>query len=218
MFDTYYYEFQDPYNIKNNRNAFNTDRFSYNCAGYALGTFSWYVPYDMDDCYELDELRDELQHCRFQIIGSDDKEKDYILRQCDNIRSEITKIYVQQMLFDFAGLRVISNFSEVDKNERIILFRVSDDGNDFHYIWSDDGKQWRHKMGSSILEDYDAEYIFDDWIAHDRFVYNGEIIIFALRMQYKGQLYAVAHIFLSMVYIIYSRSEADWKNILSRAG
>lgn len=35
---------EDCFNHKHERNIRNTDKFSYNCAGYALETFSWYIP------------------------------------------------------------------------------------------------------------------------------------------------------------------------------
>ena len=35
--------FPDLFNRNGERNAFNTDQWYYNCGGYALGTFSWYL-------------------------------------------------------------------------------------------------------------------------------------------------------------------------------
>lgn len=34
----------DPLNMLGSRNIRNTDKADYNCGGYALGTFSWYLP------------------------------------------------------------------------------------------------------------------------------------------------------------------------------
>ena len=34
----------DPLNMFGSRNIRNTDKADYNCGGYALGTFSWYLP------------------------------------------------------------------------------------------------------------------------------------------------------------------------------
>lgn len=40
-----YYEINhDPFNKRGSRNIRNTDKADYNCGGYALGTFSWYLP------------------------------------------------------------------------------------------------------------------------------------------------------------------------------
>ena len=40
----YYKVDHDPLNMLCSRNIHNTDKADYNCGGYALGTFSWYLP------------------------------------------------------------------------------------------------------------------------------------------------------------------------------
>lgn len=40
----YYKVDHDPLNKRGSRNIRNTDKTDYNCGGYALGTFSWYLP------------------------------------------------------------------------------------------------------------------------------------------------------------------------------
>lgn len=40
----YYKVDHDPLNKRGSRNIRNTDKADYNCGGYALGTFSWYLP------------------------------------------------------------------------------------------------------------------------------------------------------------------------------
>lgn len=40
----YYKINHDPLNMRGSRNIRNTDKADYNCGGYALGTFSWYLP------------------------------------------------------------------------------------------------------------------------------------------------------------------------------
>ena len=40
----YYKVDHDPLNKRGSRNIRNTDKADYNCGGYALGAFSWYVP------------------------------------------------------------------------------------------------------------------------------------------------------------------------------
>lgn len=40
----YYKINHDPFNKRGLRNIRNTDKADYNCGGYALGTFSWYLP------------------------------------------------------------------------------------------------------------------------------------------------------------------------------
>ena len=43
----------DELNIQKKRSINNTDKNSYNCAGYALGTYSWYIPYGEYDNVNL---------------------------------------------------------------------------------------------------------------------------------------------------------------------
>ena len=40
----YYKINHDPLNMLGSRNIRNTNKVDYNCGGYALGTFSWYLP------------------------------------------------------------------------------------------------------------------------------------------------------------------------------
>lgn len=40
---------QDPFNFQKIRNIKNTTKSAYNCAGYALNTFSWYCPSSGDN-------------------------------------------------------------------------------------------------------------------------------------------------------------------------
>ena len=52
---------EDFFNWRGLRNEDNTDRWDYNCAGFALGTFSWYEPEFFNDegCYLCDDLAEE---------------------------------------------------------------------------------------------------------------------------------------------------------------
>ena len=40
---------EDYFNEKQTRNEENTEKKDYNCGGYALKTFSWYLPYEYDE-------------------------------------------------------------------------------------------------------------------------------------------------------------------------
>lgn len=100
---------RDLFNNERARNIHNTDTHLYNCAGYALGTFSWYQPYDNLDVH--DSLFSDF-----------------------NTLESITQQTVSCMLKDFEGrLRIISSLKELEKNEYAIAYRVSSDG-DFHFM------------------------------------------------------------------------------------
>lgn len=76
----------------------NLDTLDYNCGGFALGTFDWFVPYDdedEDDCFGSWMLS---------------------LRQM-----------VVFMLRKFSDLRRIKNINQLKENEYAIAFRRSED-------------------------------------------------------------------------------------------
>lgn len=76
---------KDGFNLKQKRNIRNTYKDNYNCGGYALETFSWYLPIFAKD------------------RGTD---KDYwIDRNLD--------YYIQVMLAEFPTLRVINSIEEL---------------------------------------------------------------------------------------------------------
>ena len=142
----------DLFNNERARNIHNTDTYLYNCAGYALGTFSWYQPYDDDLLFALFCDSDELE--------------------------EITKLTVSHMLKDFEGkLRVISSLEELRKDEYAIAYRVSSDG-DFHFMKKARTK-WHHKRGSmsTILTESEDNVLNSIWC--DR--YDGPIVLMAMR-------------------------------------
>lgn len=148
----YSFEKRDPFNNQNRRNGFNTDRDDYNCGGFALGTYSWYIP-DPDGswfgfrCYDLDE---------------EDME-------------EVTVRAVEKMLLDFPDLRVISTLAEIQANEYGIAFRVSSDG-DFHFCKQFTGNLWYHKPGRSKIRSITEEEVLSaDWYGR----YDGKLFLFA---------------------------------------
>ena len=143
---------RDLFNNERARNIHNTDTHLYNCAGYALGTFSWYQPYDDYDLFSL-------------LCDSDELE-------------EITKLTVFYMLKDFGDkLRVISSLEELRKDEYAIAYRVSSDG-DFHFMRKA-RTRWHHKRGSTptILTESEDNVFNSIWC--DR--YDGPIVLMAMR-------------------------------------
>ena len=143
----------DPLNLTKRRNIRNTPKAAYNCAGYALGTFSWYQP-DPEDC--------DPWGWRFTR-----KEMEEVTEEC-----------TAQMLRDFSDLRVISNLSDLAPTERAIVFRVSSDG-DFHYMRLARNGQWYHKMGgASFIDRCSTKEVLDPnkkWVC----CYDGPIVLFA---------------------------------------
>ena len=143
---------RDLFNNERARNIHNTNTRFYNYAGYALGTFSWYCPYDDYDIFSL-------------LCDSDELE-------------EITKQTVSYMLKDFKGhLRLIRSVDEVQENEYAIAYRVSSDG-DFHFM-KKMANGWHHKRGGTAHIYIETEdYVLNE-IWCDR--YDGPIALMAMR-------------------------------------
>ena len=57
---TGHYRYSDPHNYGKKRNVRNSDRYNYNCAGYALSCFSWYCPFSFHE--------DNVSECAKQIL------------------------------------------------------------------------------------------------------------------------------------------------------
>lgn len=142
---------KDLFNRRNLRNAENTDDFDYNCAGFALGTFSWYCPSYSDDTWGL-----------FY-----DWSMEYM--------TKLTEECVDIMLEDFSDLRVVQDMTQVQANEYAIAFRLSSDG-DFHYVRQLYKDLWLHKPGVTSIQAMREYDVFNsDW--NER--YNGPIVLFA---------------------------------------
>lgn len=147
----------DLFNFQHKRNISNTERHLYNCAGYALGTFSWYCPNEED----------------WEYWGSLDDWDDMTMLMK-------TSETVQFMLKDFAGrLRLIGSVEEVNDNEYAIAYRLSRDG-DFHFM-KKMANGWHHKRGNTdrIYVESEDYVLREIWC--DR--YNGPIVLMAMRRE-----------------------------------
>lgn len=147
----------DLFNVQHKRNFSNTKRHLYNCAGYALGTFSWYCPNEEDNGYWgfFDDWDDATMLMK-------------------------TNETVQFMLKDFAGrLRLIDSIDEVNDDEYAIAYRISRDG-DFHFM-KKMKNGWYHKRGSTgrIYIESEDYVLKKNWC--DR--YDGPIVLMAMRRE-----------------------------------
>ena len=147
----------DLFNVQRKRNINNTKRHLYNCAGYALETFSWYCPNEEDWGY----------------WGYDEDLSDAEM---------FAKTFetVQFMLKDFKGhLRLIGSVDEVQENEYAIAYRVSSDG-DFHFM-KKMVNGWHHKRGGSAHIYIETEdYVLNEiWCNR----YDGPIVLMAMRRE-----------------------------------
>ena len=142
----------DPLNFNNTRSIRNTDKYDYNCGGYALETFTWYCP----------RAEDERVRYSFRNI-----EQAY----------ETTLHAVAHMVYEFEGkLRMIRKLKDLKENERAVAFRISSDG-DFHYV-KKAKNGWYHKRGGCPRIERMSEYnVFNtDWCGR----YDGPIVLLAI--------------------------------------
>lgn len=147
----------DLFNVQRKRNISNTERHLYNCAGYALETFSWYCPNEED----------------WEYWGSLDDWDDMTMLMK-------TSETVQFMLKDFAGrLRLIGSVEEVNDNEYAIAYRLSRDG-DFHFM-KKMANGWHHKRGNTDRIYIESEDYVLKKIWCDR--YDGPIALMAMRRE-----------------------------------
>ena len=179
-------EREDFFNANGTRNANNTDEDDYNCAGYALNTFSWYIPYK----YDVDEEEFDIE-C--MLMDEMSKEEIYEVKLAE---------YINRMLKDFSNLRVLTSPTDVKSNERLIYFRIfyellseksfeSDNGSkisideqihtDFHYRYFENGKWWE-KCGGSELREVPIEEMKGPWICGSN-IYDSRTVYLALKME-----------------------------------
>ena len=147
---------EDRFNSNRNRNINNTCKMDYNCGGYALGTFNWYLPFI-----------NESEHIPLDFETMEEAEA-------------LTDHCVKSMLLEFKSrnLRVVDNLSCLKINEYAFAFRISSDG-DFHYVRRHTNGNWFHKCGAeSTIRLMKSEEVFTtDW-CNGR--YDGPIVLFAI--------------------------------------
>ena len=147
------YGAKDPLNIFGKRNLENTDMFDYNCGGFALGTFSWYLP--------CPRHADHKNY--FGFLSAQEAEKK-------------TEKCVQFMLAEVPGLRRLrSKDDHLFDDEYMVAFRLSFDG-DFHFVRNCHGV-WEHKRGHrDAIETMDENEVFgENWCD----LYDGPIVLLA---------------------------------------
>lgn len=146
----------DPYNKFGNRNVKNTDKAEYNCGGYALDTYSWYCPYPRELGAEMCE------------------------GWCEELEAwEKTMYMVAYMVADFGGkVRVLYHKDQLERNERLVLFRTSSDG-DFHYVVKKRNGYYHKRGAYHIIEKMTEEEVFETNWCWGR--YDGPIVMLAVK-------------------------------------
>lgn len=156
------------FNLDREHNEQNMNTLDYNCAGYALGTFTWILLDAFDHGYDLsfDDGDEDIMK----------KIEDYVARMEDNCVEEIVE--------NFEGLvRPISVLSELHEDEYAVLFRVSydDEGyiDDFHFVKRHHDGHYSHKPGSAPITEFEGDPFDGAW-ANSWLDYNAPIKILAV--------------------------------------
>ena len=148
----------------------NSRKPHYNCGGFALGTYNWYLPY---------EQRDEDWAWYFEEF-----DEGYLT--AEEAVTGLTNTCVDFMLNDINGIRIIEEESEIKKNEYAIAFRIGFLDDDFHYARRSDEGVWYHKMGGTEIREC-------EFGIHDRvwdcgaYVYEGPVVLFAIRKDVSNE-------------------------------
>ena len=136
--------------MRTNSNRFKRkNKRDYNCGGYALGTYDWFVPYS---CSYLDEYLEDDVEKFWRESGHDINDYNVMAERCIN-----------EMIYYFNGkLREIKKVSDAKADERVIAFRFG--AGDFHFmIKGRKGHQWHSKMGvNNSIDTFSEEYVMSD--------------------------------------------------------
>ena len=136
--------------MRKNSNRFKRkNKRDYNCGGYALGTYDWFVPYS---CSYLDKYLEDDVEKFWRESGYDINDYNVMAERCIN-----------EMIYYFNGkLREIKKVSDAKADERVIAFRFG--AGDFHFmIKGRKGHQWHSKMGvSNSIDTFSEEYVMSD--------------------------------------------------------
>ena len=152
------------------------DSSDYNCGGFALGTFEWYVPSSYGNVWDDNLTTEQLE---VQDIRSDFYYNKLFHRDaCD----KIADYFIKSMCNDLIGIREIKFESELKSNEYLVAFKASIE--DFHYARKLSNGRWFHKMGCEEIEEIDEWQVYSDkWWSNMHCQYGGKLRLLAV--QYK---------------------------------
>ena len=170
----YHGEKDSPLNERHTRNFNNTPRRNYNCGGFALRTYSWYLP-----------VRDE-----------DEQEYVFDTTSLETTPHDRLRACVRNILADIIGSRLIHSLDELQEGEEAVAFRLQEDGlewsdnpdyewQDFHFMRRKAPNVWLEKCGGreEIRRHTDHEVFDLPWVGIDEeLVYDGEIALFAVKI------------------------------------
>ena len=143
--------------------ALHKDCYDYNCGGFALGTFNWYLPYKKYD-ENIEDIRE------------DDSLDD------DGLCDALADYYIEYMERDL-GLYEVDNIDDIKEGEHLVAFRAAE--YDFHYIRQLSDGTWAQKLGGSEITQWSIDEVFAPcWECWH--TYGGRVRLLAVPNQIKG--------------------------------
>ena len=164
---------EDKFNSFRTRNQKNTLDGDYNCGGYALGTFNWFLPYNnFNSNYSFAlNLLEEYNDIDYVMEMLFEKNVENIL---NFLKDKIRRIY---------------SLKELLQNEDLIAFRICIiydsefnelEDTDFHFRLYHNGK-WTEKMGATTIVEC-SSYEEEIWNEGFGFEYLNPTALFALKI------------------------------------
>lgn len=179
------YNSDDYCNDNRLRNYETVDYSQYNCGGFALNTFNWFLPkYNAINLDEYKNITEITAKSMTNIFRGD-------LRIIYSLNEILNDEYAIMFRFEYENnpLKVSSklchgcNCIEIGCSDCRALDGEDIDWylGDFHFIREFNG-QWLHKPGSSTIREISIDDIFKPWAsAHRGDRYYGDIVIMAMK-------------------------------------
>lgn len=159
----------DYLNDKKTRNKVNTMISDYNCGGWALKTFSWYLPYNEDNHFDLAE---ELYKYGWSK---------------EEVQEEILQNDFEILLKDFSDKLIpIDSIEDAKEGDTVIAYRLYveffDENNmvdtDFHFRVRENGS-WTEKCGGGIV--HPCLFTEEPWNTGGDCIYDSKILYFIFK-------------------------------------
>lgn len=130
----------------------NRSNSSFNCMGFALGTYEW----------------EEL----WSYGCTNDREVEF-----DECVGEMLDLGLDS---HFPSVRIIDSPEEINDNEYCIAMRLAED--DFHFVRQMPNGEWWHKPGRNTIREMPEEDVFADfWESPDgAIIYDSALVLFAV--------------------------------------
>jgi hypothetical protein len=132
---------------------YGNDMEHYNCGGFALKTYDWYVPENKEDGY-IDTT--------------------YLVKRLG--LGGALQYYINCLLCDFPNLKLIEKEEQLKSYETLVLFRLGE--SDFHFARKEKDGKYYHKRGwNTEIEEMSKEEVYGySWC---RGKYISKVVMFA---------------------------------------